>query len=90
MFKTSMLRSDLCDFSDKYIVVKGIITVVAEEKDRDEMNRQVVLKNNGPFISCILRINGVLIEDAHDLHVVAPRYCLLKCSKSYSKTSGSL
>ena len=27
-FKTSMLRSDLCDFSDAYIVVKGNITVV--------------------------------------------------------------
>ena len=26
-FKTSMLRSDLCDFSDAYIVVKGNITV---------------------------------------------------------------
>ena len=26
-FKTSMLRSDLCDFSDAHIVVKGTITV---------------------------------------------------------------
>ena len=26
-FKTSMLRSDLCDSSDAYIVVKGTITV---------------------------------------------------------------
>ena len=26
-FKTSMLRSDLCDYSDAYIVVKGNITV---------------------------------------------------------------
>ena len=26
--KTSMLRSDLCDFSDAYIVVKGNITVI--------------------------------------------------------------
>ena len=25
--KTSMLRSDLCDFSDAYVVVKGTITV---------------------------------------------------------------
>ena len=43
-FKTSMLRSDLCDFSDAYIVVKGIVAVSANEKDRDEINRQVVLK----------------------------------------------
>ena len=26
-FKTSMLRSDLCDYSDSYILVKGKITV---------------------------------------------------------------
>ena len=26
--KTSVLRSDLCDYSDAYIVVKGNITVV--------------------------------------------------------------
>ena len=38
-FKTSMLRSDLCDFSDAYIVVKEIVTVSADERDRDEMNR---------------------------------------------------
>ena len=41
-FKTSMLRYDLCDYSDAYIVVKGIITVSAEEKDRGERNRQVI------------------------------------------------
>ena len=39
-----MLRSDLCDYSDAYTVVKGIITVSAEEKDRDERNRQVIFK----------------------------------------------
>ena len=43
-FKTSMLRFDLCDFSDAYIVVKGIVTVSADERDRDEMNRQAILK----------------------------------------------
>ena len=52
-FKTSMLRSDLCDYSDAYIVVKGTVTVSADQRDRNEMNRQVILKNNAPFISCI-------------------------------------
>ena len=89
-FKTSMLRSDLCDFSDAYVVVKGIVTVSADERDRDEMNRQVILKNNVPFISWISKINGVLVENVEDLDVVAPLYCLLKCSKNYSKTSASL
>ena len=59
-FKTSMLRSDLCDFSDAYIVAKGIVTVSADKRNGDEMNRQVILKNNAPLISCISKINGVL------------------------------
>ena len=89
-FKTSMLRSDLCDFSDAYIVVKGIVTVSADERDRDEMNRQVILKNNAPFISCISKINGILAENAEHLDIVMPIYNLLEYSKNYSKTSASL
>ena len=65
--KTSMLRSDLCHYSGAYIVVKGMCTVSADERDRDKMNRQVILKNNAPFISCISKINGVLVENREDL-----------------------
>ena len=54
------------------------------------MNRQVISKNNTPFISCISKINGVLIENAEDLDIVMPMYNLLKYSKNYSKTSASL
>ena len=88
-FKTSMLISDLCDYSDAYIVVKGTVSVTGEE-NKDRKNRGVVLKNNALFISCISKINGVLIENLKDLDVVAPLYCLLRYSKNYSKTSGSL
>ena len=54
------------------------------------MNRDFVLKNNAPFISCISKINGVLTEKAEDLDVVMPMYNLLEYSKNYLKTSGSL
>ena len=67
-----MLRSDLRDYSDTYIVVKGIVTVSADERDRDEINRQVILKSNAPVISCISKINGVLVENAEDLDIVMP------------------
>ena len=80
----------MSDYSDTYIVVKGIITVSAAERDRDERNRQVILKNNAPFINCISKINGTLIENAEDLDIVIPVYNLLGYSKNYSKTSGSL
>ena len=66
-----MLQSDLYDYSDAYILIKGKITV-AGNHPRDRQNRPVILKNNAPFISCITRINGELIEDADDLDVVMP------------------
>ena len=50
----------------------------------------MILKNNAPFISCITRINGELIEDADDLDIVTPMYDLLEYSKNYRKTIGSL
>ena len=89
-YKTSMLRSDLCDFSDACVVVKGIVAVSANERDRDEMNRQVILKNNALFISCISKMNGVLVENAKGLDIVMPMSDLLEYRKHYPKTSASL
>ena len=86
--KTSMLRSDVCDFSDAYIVVKGTITVT--EPDNAKRNKEVIFKNNAPFINCISKVNGVKIDNAEDLDVVMPMYNLLEYSKNYQKTTGSL
>ena len=91
-----MLRSNLCDYSDAYILVKGTITVTAPGVNnnanniRDKRNRPVILKNNVPFVSFITRINGELIEDADDLDIVMSIYNLLEYSKNYRKTIGSL
>ena len=95
-FKTPMLRSNSCDYSDVYILVKGTITVTAPgvnnntDNIRDKRNRPLILKNNAPFVSCITRINGELIEDADDLDIVMSMYNLLEYSKNYRKTIGSL
>ena len=88
-FKTPMLRSNLCDYSDAYILVKGTITVAGNNL-RDRQDRPLILKNNALFGSCITRINGELIEDAGDLDIVMPMYNLLGCSKNYRKTIGLL
>ena len=93
-FKTPMLRPNLCDYSDAYILVKGKIVVTAPGVNndvnniRDKRNRPVILKNNPPFVSCITRINGELIEDADDLDIVMPMNNLLEYSKNYRKTIG--
>ena len=53
-----MLRSDLCDYSDVCIVVKGDITLEGDN-DVNKRNKNLAFKNNAPFINCILKINGV-------------------------------
>ena len=84
-----MLRSDLCDYSDAYVLVEGTVRVF-RNNPRDRQNKPVILKNNAPFISCITRINGELIEYPEDLDIVMSMYNLLEYSKNYRKTTGSL
>ena len=86
-FKTSMLRSDLCDFSDAYIVVKGDITLTKTNGRGiiDIRNRFLAFKNNAPFTNCISKINNVLIDNAEDLDVVMPMYKLLSTAKITEK-----
>ena len=86
--KTSMLRSDLCDYSNVYIIVKGDIAVT--NPNNAKRNKAVAFKNNAPFINCISKINGIKIDNAEDLDVAMHMYNLLEYSKNYKKTTGSL
>ena len=86
--KTSMLRSNLCDFNDAYIVAKGDITVGAPNNAKRK--KVVAFKNNAPFTNCISKINGIKIDNVEDLNVVMAMYNLLAYSKNYRKTTGSL
>ena len=86
--KTPMLRSDLCNFSNAYIVVKGELTVT--NPDNAKRKKAVAFKSNAPFINCISKINGVQIDNAEDLDVVMPMYNLVEYSTNYRKSTGSL
>ena len=50
-----MLRSDLCDYSDGYIVVKGRINVIGTE-NANKRNKNLTFKNNAPFRSCVSKV----------------------------------
>ena len=93
-FKTPMLRSDLCDYADAYILVSGKITVNGivngAENEINRRNRPLILKNNAPFVSCITKTNNELIEDAEGLDIIMPMYNLLEYSKNYRKFIESL
>ena len=94
-FKTTMLRSNLCDYADAYILVKGTITITGAGNDDaakqlDERNKGVIFKNCAPFTKCISRINNTDIDNAQDIDIVMPMYNLIEYSDNYSKTSESL
>ena len=76
-----MLRSDLCDYSDAYIVVKGTITLDGAA-NANKRNKGTAFESNAAFISCISKINNTLTENAEELYVVIPMYNLLEYSKN--------
>ena len=76
-FKTTMLRSNLCDYADAYI--KGTITITGVGNDDaakrlEERNKGTIFKNCAPFTKCISRINNADIYNAEDTDIVMPMY----------------
>ena len=90
-----MIRSDLCDYSDAYILVSGTITITGAGDDdnakvTDKRNRGVIFKNCASFTSCISSTNNIQIDNAEYIDVVVTMYNLIENSNNYSKTSGIL
>ena len=78
-----MLKSSLCDYSDAYILVKGIITVnetAAANADANTTNKKVIFKNCAPFTNCISEINNTQVDNAKDIDIVTPIYNLIEYS----------
>ena len=82
-----MLITDLCDYSDAYIVVEG--TVAVTRPNNDAYDKKLAFKNNAPFNSWITKIDNALLYNAEDLDIVMAMYNLIEYSKKYRKTTGS-
>ena len=94
-FKTTMLESSLCDYSNAWILVKGKITIRgagadAAARQADERNKGVAFKNCAPFTTCISNINNIEIDNCKDIDIIMPMYNLIEYSDSYAKASGIL
>ena len=92
-FKTTMLKSSLCDYSNAYIIVKGTITVnntAADGAAANNINKKVIFKNCTPVTNWISEINNTQVDNAKDIDIVMPMYNLIEYSDNYAKTSGSL
>ena len=92
-FKTSVIRSNLCDYSDTHMHVKETITVrntAVTDATANNANEKIIFKNCVLFTNCISKIINTQVDDAHDIVVVMPTYNLIEYKDIYLKTSGSL
>ena len=90
-FKTTMLKSSLCDYSDAYILVKGTISINNTAAGAaNNTNKKVTFKNCAPFTNCISEINNTQIENAKDIDIVMPMYNVIEYSDNYAKTTRRL
>ena len=61
-FETQIIKSNLCDYSDAYILVTGDITTTGGDADA-----RVAFKNCAPFTKCTTHINDERIDNAHNV-----------------------
>ena len=80
-FLASSLESNLCDYSDAYILVAGNINVTG-----GDANTKVAFKNCAPFRKCRTEINETFFDDAQYINIAMPMYNLIEYSDNYSDT----
>ena len=76
-----MLRSNLCDYSDAYILVKGNISAnntAAAGADANNANKKVIFKNCAPFTNCLSKISNEQIDNSEYIDIVMPIYNLIE------------
>ena len=84
-FETKVIKPNLCDYSDAYILLTGDIKVAAVGADTS-----VPFKNCAPFTRCATHINDEHVVTAENLDIIMPMYNLIEYSDNYSDSSGSL
>ena len=84
IYNTEILKSNICDYNDAHISVRGNISIIGHQVT------QVAFKNCAQFIKYITKIDGTTIDDAEDLVLVMLIYSLIEYSSIYSETTGSL
>ena len=77
-----VLKSNLCDQNDAYILVRGGITIIGHQVT------QVAFKKCAPFTKCITKIDKTTIDDAENLNLVMLMCILIEYSSNYSETTG--
>ena len=84
-FKTTVLRSNLCNYADAYILVKRTTRITGDgdddaKKPLDKIKKGVIFKNCAPFTKCISRKSNTDTVAAQDIDTVKPVYNLTEYS----------
>ena len=84
-YDTRVLKPNLCDYAEAYILVDGTIRAAAADN-----NTRLALKNCAPFTKCNLEINDEHVDTAENLDIVMPMYNLIEYSNNYQDSSATL
>ena len=84
-FETKVIKSNLCGYSDAYILVTRDITAT-----RGGIDTRVAFKNCAPFTKCITHKNDGYVDGSNNLNIIMSMYNLIEYSGNYSDTSGRL
>ena len=84
-YDTRVLKPNLCDYAEAYILVDGTIRAAAANA-----NTRLVLRNCAPFTKCNLEIHDEHVDTAENLDMVMPMYNLIECSDNYQDSSAAL
>ena len=89
---TPVLKSNLCDHGDSYILDNGTITITgvkeagdAAVRQTDKRKKELIFENCAPFTECIRMINNTQKDNAKDLDVAMMMYGLIEYINIYSK-----
>ena len=83
--ETKVIKPNLCDYSDAYIIVTGGINVADVTAKTN-----VAFKNCALFTRCVTYINNEHVETAENLDIITPMYNLIEYSDNYADSFGSL
>ena len=84
-YDTRVLKPNLCDYVEAYILVDGTIRASNAAKAT-----RLALKNCAPITKCNLEINDEHVDTAENLDIVMPMYNLIEYSDNYQDSSATL
>ena len=84
-YDTRVLKPNLCDYAEAYILVDGTITGTGGNN-----NTRLALKNCAPFTKCNLEVNDEHVDTAENLDITMLMYNVIEYSDNYQDSSATL